>query len=778
MITPRRLVVWFLAAAVTAALSIAATRLSLPVAVSPWNFSLGVGAGLVTLGGAALAPAVLLGQLAGAALLGWSTPVGSGLGPVLLSALSPLAVGAFVRRFLPPAPEDWTVRATGWLILTSVGAGVVVGGLALIVDGGGAFTSAQYFRAGVGSAVGVAVGLPAVSGVLGLVAHVRASMRRADLSDLLELLAHALLTLSVGAAGYILRGPSGERFWSLYFLPLLWTAFRFGMAEVASAQLLISLQAIVLAHLLDTPQSMLVNYHFFLFNFTATALLLAAALGARRQAERAKAAGDRRIRELVDTSFEGVWTVDRALRTTYANRRMAEIVGYDRAALRTKGVSDLVVGALPPALSATPPTSSGPRRHMLQELQLRSASGEVKTALVAMNAIVSEEGEDTGSLLMVSDLTERRRAEHAQRRSEALLAGALHITHDAVVLFRRPDGEMLDANPAWTEITGRTREELVGRSLFAVPEWDAETARTLFAHAAEGAPVRHLDGAIRHPSGAERYVEVRVEMVTVDAETFGVAFVRDVTESRLIDRQRQQSQKLEAIGLMAGAVAHDFNNILSVVASSAEMLRQSIPAGDRQHEDVESIHEAANRGAQLTRQLLAFSRPVPESPPRPVDAAAIISGMTGMLGRLLGAEIRIATALEEAPLTILAAPGQLEQVILNLAVNARDAMGRRGTLTLAASARSLTEPEFVPALGTTVDAGRWTAIAVGDSGAGIDPAIQGRIFEPFFTTKPEGRGTGLGLSTVYGIVRSVGGQVGVHSVVGEGTTFTIYWPGG
>ena len=643
---------WLAGAAAIAVLSSAATLTVAPDALSPWNPALGVGAGLVLGGGAALALPVLAGHLLAASWLDGLTPLGPGVWRAVASTLVSLLFGLLAGKVLHPDPRRWSVRHVVLLLAASIGVGLTLAGITLLAGGPlQPASTSTHFRVVVGSALGVLLGLPAVALSVEALGWrrdgARAPLRRRTSAANVAML---LGFLAMGVAAYTVHGPTGERFWSLYFFPILWTAFRFGMRGVVAGLWVASVQALLLARVVGTPLDTFTNFHFFLFNFTATSLLLAAALGARQAAERARG------------------------------------------------------------------------------------------------------------------------------QSEALLAGAFRVTNDALVLFRREGGEMLDVNAAWCALLGRSRDSLIGASFLSLPEWADETGPALRAAVSAGAPIRGLDGAVRTSSGRVRYVIAVVELVTVDAGDFGVAFVRDVTEARMIERQRLQSQKLEAVGMLASGVAHDFNNVLTVVSASGGLLRNALPSGDARRADAESIIDAARRGAQLTQQLLAFSRQQSDDPPRATDAAEVIRGMSAMLARLLGGEVRIETRLGPGRVMVLASPGQLEQVVVNLAVNARDAMAGRGTLAIDASAFSIARREFRPEIGVTLPPGPWVVFRFTDTGEGIDPAILARIFEPFFTTKTEGQGTGLGLSTVYGILRRARGHIGVQSAVGEGTTFILFWP--
>lgn len=245
----------------------------------------------------------------------------------------------------------------------------------------------------------------------------------------------------------------------------------------------------------------------------------------------------------------------------------------------------------------------------------------------------------------------------------------------------------------------------------------------------------------------------------------------DVTEQKLIEEHLRQSQKMEAIGRLAGGVAHDFNNILCAINGNAEMVLEELSERDPLRESLLEIHEAAARATQLTRQLLAFSRKQLIAPKR-LELSKQIELMQSMLNRLLGEDILLSTHPHPSTRRILVDPNQIEQLILNLAINARDAMPRGGELVIETS-------EFTNEQGGGIQnlaPGQWVVLKVTDTGLGMSPEVVSRVFEPFFTTKELGQGTGLGLATVFGIVEQNDAHIEVHSVVGEGTTFTVYFP--
>jgi signal transduction histidine kinase/CheY-like chemotaxis protein len=289
-----------------------------------------------------------------------------------------------------------------------------------------------------------------------------------------------------------------------------------------------------------------------------------------------------------------------------------------------------------------------------------------------------------------------------------------------------------------------------------------EGATALFA---ADYPTR-IDNAMRWFSlVATRFSDRGVPLVAIEQE--------DITARKQLEHQFQQSQKMEAIGQLAGGVAHDFNNLLTVIGGYAEMLCEVLPPDDTRCQDVKEIIRAADTASALTRQLLTFSRRQ-VSQPKVVEVNSVVAELDNMLRRLIGEDIAYATVLAPDVGRIYADPSQLQQILMNLAVNARDAMPKGGKLTVE-TANAFLDVSYASAH-SGVASGRYVMLAVTDSGSGMDAQTQSRIFEPFFTTKGPGKGTGLGLSTVYGIAQQSKGHIGVYSELGHGTTFRVYFP--
>ncbi|MGI8617465.1 MAG: PAS domain-containing protein [Gemmatimonadaceae bacterium] len=370
-------------------------------------------------------------------------------------------------------------------------------------------------------------------------------------------------------------------------------------------------------------------------------------------------------------------------------------------------------------------------------------------------------------------------AVHAKEDALRLLNLVLDSTPVGFALFDH-DLRVRRANPAFTEMTGAVENDhLLGMVDDVVPEHYEAVAKEFRHVLTTGEPIINVERVDHEPTTRRRrhWLTSKYPVRSREGQIIGVGLtLLETTERKALEAQLQQAQKMEAIGQLAGGVAHDFNNVLTAIKSFGELVATSLPPESHLHDDVAEIISAADRGTALTRQLLAFSRQQ-RLEPTIIDPNTVVEGVMKLLSRLIGSEIRCVTSLAPELGHVLADPGQLEQVIVNLAVNARDAMPDGGTLAIETSNVTL-DGHRVKALAGSEAAhpGAYTVLAVSDTGQGISAATQARMFDPFFTTKDPGKGTGLGLSTVYGIVRQSHGYLGVASELGRGTTFSIYLP--
>jgi two-component system, cell cycle sensor histidine kinase and response regulator CckA len=372
------------------------------------------------------------------------------------------------------------------------------------------------------------------------------------------------------------------------------------------------------------------------------------------------------------------------------------------------------------------------------------------------------------------DISELKEAEEKIQTSEEKYRNLFENAAYGIFLAK-PNGELMDVNPALVAMLGySSKEELLTRNLERDIYEDLEVRRSILrAHESDARVIgvetnwRRKDGktiTVRMNGGVFRGSDGRVLRFEV--------MVEDITERRSLEAQFRQSQKMEAVGLLAGGISHDFNNLLGVILGNADLLLETVEAGPQQKR-AEAIKQAGRSAAQLIRQLLAFSRKQVLYP-SVMDLNAVVGDIGKILRRLIGEDVRVATDLETALGSIQADRGQIEQILLNLATNARDAMPGGGTFSIRTENAEL-GPEDV-ARYPYVKPGRYVHLAASDNGSGMSEEIRSRVFEPFFTTKEKGRGTGLGLATVYGIVKQSGGYIWVQSSPGEGATFDIYLP--
>jgi PAS domain S-box-containing protein len=367
----------------------------------------------------------------------------------------------------------------------------------------------------------------------------------------------------------------------------------------------------------------------------------------------------------------------------------------------------------------------------------------------------------------VQDITERKKAEERFYK-------AFNANPEPISIATISEGRYIDVNESFLRVTGYSRQEVIGRTSSELMFWERPENRDTFIEMIKRqGSVRDMEITFRTKTGEIRTAADSAETIEVDGQQCVIAIFRDITDQKTLEKQLRQTQKMEAVGQLTGGIAHDFNNLLGVIIGYSEILEQRLPEGDPLHKECLQIKKAGQSAASLTRQLLAFSRQQVLEP-RVLDLNATVLNVEKMLRRLIGEHIDLRTKLDPALGSVKADQTQIDQVIINLAVNARDAMPQGGRLLIETANVELDE-EYARRH-PTQRPGSYVLLTIADTGIGMDAETQAHIFEPFFTTKEVGKGTGLGLATVYGIVKQSGGHIWVYSELGQGTIFKIYLP--
>ena len=494
------------------------------------------------------------------------------------------------------------------------------------------------------------------------------------------------------------------------------------------------------------------------FLFACTAVIAAVAVFRYRVLEPIPTLLDARIEVIGD----GFLIVDRSLRVADLNQAAEAIIGRDRAAAAGEAIERVL-----------PDWPSNIDGELRRDLSLHGPGGE-RVYDVRITPIRSRDDRLTGYVVLLRDVTDRRQTETALRDSELRYRELVENARDLICTCDL-DGHILSVNQAGLDLTGYAREELIGRPLLELvaPE-SRELATALFAGVRLELPADRTEISVVARDGHTVILELagwvqRRNGVPTAVQAIG----RDVTRRRLLEEELRQAQRMESVGKLAGGIAHDFNNLLTAIIGFASLAEAEQTPGTAAREWIEQIRRSGQQAAALTGQLLAFGR---KQVLRPVnlDLNHVVDDIQKMLRRLIGEHIDLVVQLAPDLRPVCADPSQLEQVIVNLVVNARDAMPNGGRLTLRTHNVEI-EPR-TGAGGPGPEPGAYAALVVEDTGEGIAAGILERVFEPFFTTKPLGRGTGLGLATVYGVVKQSGGDVQVHSTPEQGARFTVLLP--
>ncbi len=478
---------------------------------------------------------------------------------------------------------------------------------------------------------------------------------------------------------------------------------------------------------------------------------------------------EEKFRSYVENAPDGIFVTNNKGNYLDVNQAACDLLGYTRKELLKLSISDIVTpGSLEEALNSFYLLVENGRVH--GEYLFTHADGHEFHMSVDSTEISPDK-----FIGFCSDISDRKRAEEALLESEAKFRSVIEQSNDAIHVLYKGKFDLI--NTRFSEMFGVSFEDVIS------PEFNFID---LIAPESKSKMIEQEEMRKRGEKPPPHYEFVAFDkdhnLIEVEASGTEISYrggeaflctIRDVTERKRLEEQFHQAQKMESVGRLAGGVAHDFNNLLTVITGHAELAAMQLDSHDPFRDDIKGIQEAANRAADLTRQLLAFSRKQ-KLQPRLLNLNVIITQLNKMLQRMIGEDIEILTLPDNDLWNLKIDPGQIEQVIINLVVNARDAMPAGGKLTI--STRNTVLDKDNCDIQGDIPAGNYILLTVTDTGEGMSDTVKKQIFEPFFTTKAEGKGTGLGLSTVFGIVIQSDGGIEVHSELGEGTTFSIFLP--
>jgi PAS domain S-box-containing protein len=574
---------------------------------------------------------------------------------------------------------------------------------------------------------------------------------------------------------------NGVGSYPLAYLPypfLVWAALRFGQRGATTGTLIVAGWSIYeLLHgrgpfWMGKDQTSLMLIGSYIGVLAVGNLLLAAAAMEREIAVRDTRESEKRYRGVVEDQTDLVCRFQPDGRLLFVNQAYCRFYGKTREQLL--------------GTSFFPTLSEQDREIPMQQFcaltpqepiqaydsKILIGNGKLVWQQCTVRALFGDTGRITEFQGVIQDITRRKESEEALRLGEERFRAILHSVVDGVIVLDE-NGCVTLFNPAAELVFGRPAAQALNhpfREMLSPDDW--EKYDDYLTHVGE-TPPKVIDVIAVRPDGATVPIDLAVSEVIRSGLHMRIVIVRDISERKLLEDQYRQAQKMEAVGRLAGGIAHDFNNLMQAILGYINLLDRRLAPGDPNHETVGHIQKSLAHASSLTGQLLAFSRKQVLKP-KVVALNKIVAGMTHLLQRLLGETIQLNIDLAQPVPWIRADPGQLEQMILNLAINARDAMAQGGTLGVQTSNVTLAEAKAFSS--GHLPAGEYARLSISDTGCGMSAEVRAHLFEPFFTTKETGKGTGLGLSTVCGIVKQTGGDITVTSAVGVGTTFHVYLP--
>lgn len=479
-----------------------------------------------------------------------------------------------------------------------------------------------------------------------------------------------------------------------------------------------------------------------------------------------------RLGAIIESSNEMVFSKTLDGTITSWNKAAEKIYGYSAEEIIGKSILTIAPPELHPDIQKIlEGLRQGKSFEQFETTRLTKA-GRLIDVSMTISPIRNSEGQIIGASTIGRDVTERKRMEAALAQSEQDYRGLFDNAHDALLIFSPEDEVIIDVNKRACEIYGFSKSEFIGMSLESITK-DVPNGKKHIKRTVESEEFQGFETVQFRKDGGEIYLEINSALVNYKGRKVLLSINRDITARKLLEEQFRQSQKMDAVGRLAGGIAHDFNNLLTAIIGYSQLALRSVDRDTPLLNNFVEIEKAGKRAATLTNKLLAFSRKQVIQP-KILNLNHVITDIEKMLARLIGENIEIILSLCDPLWLVKVDMGQIEQVLVNLVVNARDAMPNGGRLIIETSNVTLDENYARQHLG--VEPGDYTMLSVNDIGIGMDDYTLSHIFEPFFTTKEAGKGTGLGLSTVYGIVKQNAGHIWVYSEPNLGTAFKVYFP--
>ena len=489
-----------------------------------------------------------------------------------------------------------------------------------------------------------------------------------------------------------------------------------------------------------------------------------------KQAEHALRKSEGKYRNLFEESRDAIYVSSTDGKLTDFNNAILTLFGYTRTEMANLNAEALYADAADRRRFQAEIEREGSVKDY--EVKLAGKDGSTMDCLLSSTVQHDDDGNVVGYQGIIHDITHRVQAQARLRKEKEFSDVAIGSLPGLFYLFDER-GRFLRWNQDIEQVTGYSRQELLRKKpLDFFAEDDRKLIEQAIREVFEKGQAR-VEADLESRDGDRTPYLFTGKLVELDNQRCLVGTAIDLLERRRLEQQLRQSQKMEAVGLLAGGIAHDFNNVLTVILANSDFLLNQFGPQDPRREELKDITEAAQRAAALTRQLLAFSRKQVLQP-KVLDLNEVVHSLEKMLQRLIGEDVELVTMLESQLWAVEADPGQIEQIVMNLAVNARDAMPSGGKLAIETG--NVDVDETFAQTHYPIVPGRYVMLVVCDTGVGMEAEVRSRIFEPFFTTKPTGKGTGLGLSTVYGIVKQSGGYIWAYSEPDLGTTFKVYLP--